>query len=174
MSAISEQPETLNFLSPFNFQFTVRKCPAVNFFVQTVVIPSVESITPDQPNPFTVIRHGGDHIQFEDLVITFKVDERLQNWLEIYTWLEGINFPENWDQHAELKGTPKYMGTGLTSDISILIADSNKVPKFECTFKEAFPTALSGFPLTTNRADLEFVTCQATFKYTNYTMTVLV
>ncbi len=170
MSAISSQPATPNFLSPLNFDFQVKKLPGVNFFAQKVNIPGITLPSPPIVNPNANIPTTGDHITFDELVVTFKLDENLQNWFEIWNWIRGMGFPTDSSEYEYLESKPIYSGEGLYSDIAVLISDSAKNPKFECTFLGAFPIALSSFEMDSTATDVNFVTCQATFIYSNYTM----
>jgi len=102
--------------------------------------------------------------------VTFKVDEKMQNWKEIYTWLMKLGFPEDWDQYASLENEPLWTGTGLKSDISVLILDSSHNPFLECIIKDAFPISLSEFQMGSTDNDVNYITCSSVFKYTNYTI----
>lgn len=174
MSALDTQPETLNFLSPLNFQFSIKKCPGINFFVQKVNIPSFSISSADSFNPFVRLPYAGDHINFDPMTVTFKVDEKLQNYMEIYNWLRELGFPESWDEYKAIKERPTYMGTGLKSDASILICDSSKKPFFECVILNAFPVALSSLQFASDAPDVQFITAEAVFHYTNFKMNDLI
>jgi len=165
---LDTQPLSPNFLSPLNFQFSIKKCPSINFFAQRVNVPSLILNPAMYENPFTVIPHAGDHINFEQLLVTFKVDEKLQNYLEIYNWIRQLGFPEDWNEYKEIKDQPKASGTGIKSDLSILILNSAKNPIFECLIIDAFPIALSQMIFESTAPDVAFITCEATFQYTNF------
>ena len=44
------------------------------------------------PTPFKEIPVQGDHLTFDNLEITFLVDEKLENYRELHQWLVGIDF----------------------------------------------------------------------------------
>jgi hypothetical protein len=136
-------------------------------------IPNLSNPTPIQPNPLTQIPHSGDHISWGELNVDFKVSEDLQNWLEIYNWIRETGFPTESQEYKDIAERPNWVGQGLKSDISILILNSSQVPVFECVLKDAFPISLTGFRLGSTDTDVNFVTCQATFVYTLYTMTAI-
>ena len=46
--------------------------------------------------------------------------------------------------------------------------DSNRVPKHNIIFRDAFPVSLSSIIFDVAQADLQYVTAAATFKYTLY------
>jgi len=170
MSALDGQPDTLNFLSPVNFAFQIKRCPAVNFYVQKVNIPGISLPSPNYDNPYTPIPKAGDIIRFDELRITFKVDEVLQNWFEIYNWIVALGFPEDHEQYKAIQDQARVSQLGIVSDVSVFVLDSAKNPKFECVLKDAFPVSLSEFVMNSDVNDVNFITCQATFKYVNFIM----
>jgi hypothetical protein len=165
---LDTQPLSPNFLSPLNFIFSIKKCPSINFFAQKVNVPAMTLNPAAYENPFVVIPHAGDHIIFDQLVVTFKVDEVLQNYLEIYNWIRQLGFPEDWSEYREIKNQPKASGHGIKSDISIMILDSTKIPKFECLLIDAFPISLSQMVFESTAPDVSFITSEATFVYNNF------
>lgn len=168
MSAIDNTPENKNFLSPLNFKFQIKKAPHINFFIQKVNIPSIRIPEVIAPNPFVRIPFSGEHITYQDLEITFKVDEDLQNYLEIHNWLKSLGKPQNFDQYAEIESKPIYTGEGIVSDISISILSSTKLANYEVVYIDAFPTTLSGVTFNTVDTDVNYLEASASFKYTYY------
>ncbi len=171
MSAIDNTPENKNFLSPLNFRFQIKKAPHVNFFIQQVNIPAITMPNPDPNNPFVRTPIPGEHMNFGDLKISFKVDEDLQNYLEIHNWIRGLGKPENFNQYKELQDKPSYTGDGIYSDISVMILSSTKMPNYEITYVDSFPVSLSDLVFRTTDSDVNYITAEATFKYTYYTIT---
>ena len=163
----------LGFLSPTGFLFSIMKCPTVDFFVQEVNIPGITIGSPQEPNPFTVIPKPGDHVTFEELSIKFKVDSMATNFFEIYNWIRETGFPENYAERKTIESRSKISGQGLQSDISVIILDASKNPLFECTIKDAMPVALGSLQFSTTPVDINYITAQATFRYTNYTLSKL-
>lgn len=171
MSAIDNTPSNRNFLSPLNFKFQIKKAPHVNFFIQKVNIPSI-SIPPPQPNnPFVKTPIPGEHVNFGDLTITFKVDEELKNYLEIYNWLIALGKPENFEQYKTIQDQPLTSGDGIYSDISLMILSSTKMPNYDITFVDAFPVDLSQIVFNTTDNNVNYIEASSTFKYSYYTIT---
>lgn len=166
MSIYNNQPENRNFLSPLNFVFTIIKAPTVNFFAQKTNLPGLSISSTSQPNPFIKVAYSGEHIEFEDLKVTFKVDEDMKNYLEIYNWLKGLGKPEYFGQYKNLESSPSYSGNGIYSDVSLIILNSAKKPCFEVTYRDAFPVSLSGLEFDTTDRDINFLDATAVFKYT--------
>jgi len=165
MSAIDNTPVNKNFLSPLNFNFYIQRAPHLNFFAQSVNLPGVSFINPIQTNPFTNIPQPGDRIHFEDLTVTFNVDEDLQNYLEIHNWIRSLGFPENFQEYAQIKAQQPTSGAGIRSDLTLFISNGIKIPNFEVTFREAFPIAISRLNFQTTDSTIDYITASATFKY---------
>lgn len=168
MSALDNQPENFNFLSPFSFKFQIKKTPYLNFFVQSVNIPGISMPAPEQPNPFVGIPLPGDHLTYDELLIQFKVDEELKNYLELHNWIRALGYPENFNEYKTIANQPKLSGLGIVSDISLLILTSAKNPKFEVVFKDAFPIQLSALIFETTSETVSYIDASATFRYRSY------
>ena len=171
MSAIDNTPENRNFLSPLDFQFSIKKAPNVNFFIQKVNIPSIDLKAANTPNPFVSTPYPGEHLTFGMLNITFKVDEDLQNYLELYNWLNALGKPKNFNQYLSIEQQPSYSGNGIYSDISVVALTSRKIPNYEVLYRDAFPVSLSAVEFNTTAVDVNYITASAKFRYTYFTLT---
>jgi hypothetical protein len=165
------EPTNKNFLSPLGFRFFIQKTPNVNYFVQSVSIPDVNLGDTDLPTPFRRVPVAGDHIEYGDLTITFKVDESMNNYLELFNWITAIGFPDNFDQHKEVD--PKFVATGsgrgVYSDATLVILSSAMNPLHEVVFTDVYPTALTDFAFDSRSQDVEYIEATATFKFKNMT-----
>ena len=169
MSSNPDKVPNKNFLSPVNFTFTIKKCPAVNFFVQKVIgMPSIALKSPIYPNPMVKIPLIGDHIQYEPLEVTFKVDEDLQNYLEIHNWIKALGKPIDFVERKKINEIPIYTGEGEVSDISLTILTSTKMANFEVVYTDCHPTFLSKLEFNTTDNDIKYLTASARFDYTYY------
>jgi len=168
MSAIDNTPSNKNFLSPLNFKFQIKKAPHVNFFIQKVNIPPLLLVAPEIPNPFVKAPIPGDHINYSDLSITFKVDEDLQNYLEIHEWIKALGKPHDFDQYRAIEEKKSWTGDGIYSDITVSILSSTKSPNYEVTYVDAHPVSLSGIEFNTTDGDVNYIEATAVFKYTLY------
>lgn len=168
MSVLDETPQNTNFLSPLHFHFMVKKLPTVEFFVQNVNLPGLSLPPPEPSNPFVKVPYGGDHIQYDDIMINYKVDENLTNYLEIHNWIRGMGFPQAYTEYAELNAQPLYTGNGRFSDISLIIYNSNRIPNYNIIFHDAFPISISSLIFDVTQGDPQYLEASATFKYTYY------
>lgn len=152
-----------NYLSPVSFKVVVDRMPHVEFFTQRVQIPGLSTGAPEQVSPLHNIYRTPDRIVYSELDLSFIVDENMNNYNEILSWLEGMGTPENSNQRLDLEKS-KY---GAVSDISIIIENSNRQQNLKFTFTECFPIALSGIQLDVTGSDVVYPECSATMRYTN-------
>ena len=162
---LMNQPKDVNFLSPLGFRFSLRRAPHINFFCTDVDIPSFDLGTADMPTPFKVIPLPGDRPRFGDLTLTFKVDEKLQNYLEIFNWMVKIGFPDNFDQYASIEKAPVGSGQGVVSDATVTVLNSSMDPTTEFRFENMYPSSLSNIGFTTSNTTGNYITARATFKF---------
>jgi len=90
MAYSNTEPVNKNFLSPLGFKFVIKKTPHINYFIQSVSLPDITLGDTYVPTPFTRIPIAGDHIEYGDLIFTFKVDESMKNYRELYNWITAI------------------------------------------------------------------------------------
>ena len=173
MSAIDKTPTNKNFLSPLNFTFVLKRSPHLNFFVQKINLPSISIPTVDRNTPLLPIPFAAGQIEFEKLQITFKVDEDLQNYLEIHNWIRALGFPESNEQYKAMSLKDKATGEWVKSDLTLIISNGLKQPNYEVSFYEAFPTYVSDLDFETTDTDLEYITATTIFRYAYYTITKL-
>lgn len=167
MSVIENSPSTINFLSPLNFHFYIKRTPNLNFWIQSIDIPDIAGAGVVQPNPFVDIFQTSDHLFYSPLNVTFKVDEKCDNYLEVFNWLRQINFPSDHSERREIEDTENRVNN-LRSELMVLISNSNKIPKIELSFTEAFPVSLSGLKVVTTDSEVNYVTASASFKFTSF------
>ena len=163
MSAIDNQPINQNFLSPLGFKLQINKTPLTNYFIQSVELPSVTLGTADVETPFTRVPFPGTKLTFGNLQFTFKVDEDMKNYMEIYEWLRAVGFPDNFAQYSNIAGAALASGDGIYSDITLVILNSAMNPNIEVTFFDCFPVDLSQLTFDSTSADVQYLTATATF-----------
>jgi hypothetical protein len=156
-----------NFMSPIEFVVVVKRLPNVQFFTQSVNIPSISMQLIDQPNPFKPIPVSGDRAVYGDLSLSFIIDESMNNYIEVHNWIRGLTFPDNFEQHDNLKNS-QY---GLLTDISIIIMNSHKNPNIDVSFRDCFPVNLSEVTLDTTQNDVVYPQATVTFTFKDFTIT---
>jgi len=166
------QPKNINFLSASGFHFTILELPHVDYFCQSCNIPGLNLGVAEEYTPFAKIPWQGDLV-FEDLMISFKVDEDLKNYLEVWNWIVGLGFPYEHKQYRDLLNSNQKIrpGIGDTKKTGSLLIYTNKNNfHHEITYYDLFPVNLSGLSFQTTDNDVNYLTATATFKYTIYTI----
>lgn len=172
MSAIDRLPQNKNFLSPLGFKFTIFKTPNVNYFVQAATIPSLSLGRIEQGTPFSRIKFPGDKLDYADLNITFRVDEELRNYYELYNWMTQLGKPESYEQYRAI-ATNTNAGEGTQSDATLIILSSTKTPILEVNYYNVYPISLSELNFNTQINDVDYIDCIATFAYDRFTIKYL-
>lgn len=170
MTAIDRTPDNLNLLSQLNFRFLLKRAPHVEFFIQKVNIPSISLKEVEVPNQFVKVPYPGDHIDYSNLDVTFKVDEDLNNYLEIHNWIRALGKPTEFTEYKEIAKNASYTGMGVVSDIAITVMSNIKNYNYEINFIDAFPVNLSGIEFRTTDSDIKYIEATATFKYSYYNL----
>jgi len=189
-TAIDRQPTKFDYASPTQFKFQLTKLPKVEYFTTACNIPGISLSTALQPTPLKDIPLPGDTVEFNDLEITFLVDENLENYREIHGWMYGIGFPKDRKQYGALvsankdrfpttgkdsqthdAGKVKYgaMPIGpIFSDATLNVLTSKNTANIEVRFSDVFPTALSGLNFDQQADDVNYLSATVTFKYKIY------
>lgn len=155
---LNTQPDSLNAGRNNRFALQFTKIPNVTYFVQSVTLPGVNLGIVEQNNYFVPIpRDGG--VKFEDLSLTFKLDEKLKGYRELIGWMRNCSNVEDFTE---------YDRSLIYSDATLIIQDSNLSGVVKATFKNVIPENLSGidFEFTQDRATE--LTANATFKFMTY------
>ena len=172
------QLENRNYLSPTGFYFTVVKAPKVGFFGTQINVPTINLPEATQPTYLKDIPRAGDKMSFEDLTLTFMVDEDLVNFMEIQNWMRGLGYPESlqeiyrWqNKSTEVDYPNSYRdegGLNLFSDGTLLIYNSQQTPHMKVTFKDLWPSNLTLLQFDSQLTTEQFLRASVTFKYTIY------
>ena len=174
--ALNTQPDNVNMLSPLGFNFSINKMPHVNYFTQSVNIPSVQLGDVEVPNPFVALPSIGDHLRFGELQLSFKVDEDLKNYIELFNWITELGFPESYDQSKFIydkgndtpgKGSlPSAIGEGPKSDATLTILNSVMNPNLQVMFEDCYPLSLSDVQFTSTQGSVDYLECVCSFRFT--------
>lgn len=168
MSVLDREPTSMNFLSPLGFRFNIKRSPDINYFVQAVSLPSMTLGQSFMPTPFVKLNVPGDHLDFGTIGVTFKVDEKMANYTDIYNWMMALGFPDSFDQYAALAGNKPESGKGLVSDATLIVMTSAMNPMKQIVFRDIFPIDLSPISFDARQADVNYIEATATFSIQKY------
>jgi len=189
-NANSRQPTKLDYASPTQFRFSIIKLPKVEYFATAANIPGITLGQANQPTPLKDIPIPGDKLEYDNLNITFLVDENLENYREIHGWLTGLGFPKDNEQFRNLQnagsdrfpttkntGLNKELGQirkavqddgGLYSDATLFVLTSKNNANLEVRFRDLYPVSLSGLDYNQQETDIQYLTANVTFAYKIY------
>ena len=184
-SPIARQPDQLDYASPTQFRFGIKQLPKVEFFTINANLPGIEGASIDFANPFNNIPVMGDKLTYNDLTITFIVDEYLENYQSLHNWLTGYGFPSDraeFRTHRDVtSNTPAGGSTppvdlvtkatpdkAMYSDAFLMILSNKNNPILNVNFQNVFPTSLGDLRYSQGITDVEYMTVDATFMYQIY------
>ena len=163
-------PSNMNPLSPNGYQFGVQRLPNLTYFCQEVNLPDVSLGVAEIATPFVVYPIPGEQVEFGVLNVQFLVDSEMNNYKAIFDWLQGLGFPESYDQYiaqtkAELTVSEN---ASAISDATLTILGSNSRPIRNIRFVDCMPVALSSMTFTSTAQDVQYLVGNATFRYSYY------
>ena len=189
-NSFTRQPTKLDYAEPTKFKFSIIKLPKVEYFCTAANVPSVTLGQASQPTPLKDVPIPGDKLDYDNLNITFLVDENLENYREIHGWMYGIGFPKARTQFAALvdankdrfpttgrdslatdPGKVKYGAKPLGpifSDATLNVLTSKNNANIEVRFSDVFPISLSGLAYNQQATDTDYLTATVTFNYKLY------
>ena len=163
-----------NFLSPAGFKFKLDRTPNIEYFCQSANIPSLTMGASNFETPFVRMPVPGDKLIFSELMITFRVDEDMKNYIELYDWLIALGFPESFDQfNLSTNRTTGALNTTVVSDASLVVMTNTMNPNYEISFRDIYPYSLSELRFDTMTSDIDYIECSATFFYKDFKITKL-
>ena len=164
-------------LNKNNFRLLIEKVPTVEYYVQSVNIPSLSFVEVSVPTRIGVNAFfPGDKVEFGNLSVSFIVDEDVSNYKEIYDWMDSIIPISDSVDFSTLTGTER-TNLGQLADINddlqqysqiTLVTNTNKnIPNRYFKFYDAFPISLSGIDLQSG-SDAEPAICTVEFRFTHF------
>ena len=184
----TREPTVLDYASPVQFRFKCSKLPTVEFFCQSANIPGISIGSASMPTGLKDIPIPGEKVSYQDLAISFLVDENLNNYKEIHDWIIALGFPQNHTQFADLQaaGADRYPGTtsgaivpetniavplaegGTYSDATLTVLNSKNIAVTEIRFNNIFPTSLGSLSYDVQASDVNYLQASVDFSYMYY------
>ena len=189
-SPLARQPDKLDYASPTQFKFGIHQLPKVEFFTLSANVPGISAGVATQPTPFKDIPIVGDKLTYENLSITFQVDEYLENYVSLHNWMKGIGFPTARQEFSTYRdvtsNTPASGKTqpvdlvgkaipdkALYSDAYLMVLSNKNNPIVEVNFQNVFPVSLGALEFTQSVTDIQYITATAEFAYQIYEINTL-
>lgn len=164
-NALSRQPNNINFLSPHGHRFVLFATPSTNYFITGFRTPQIQAGTANIATPFKTINFPGTSINYSSFELTFKVDEDMSNYLELFNWLRGETITEEFQSYIDVN---KKISQGKipVSDASFIIMSNEMKPNIEMKFTDVYPTFLSNLDFYSNSNDLTYISASVQFEFT--------
>ena len=186
-SPLSRQPDKLDYLSPTQFKFNIHQLPKVEFFCTAANVPAISLGEAVFPTPYKEIPVMGDTLTYDNLSISFIVDENLENYIEMHDWLTAIGFPKNRNQFSTFRSStastpiatqgtsddigdvqPATSARGMFGDAILTVLTNKNNPVVEVRFQDIYPVALGALDFTQTSTDVEYISVTADFSYKIY------
>ncbi len=172
MSIIDNLPENYNTLSPISFRFDINRLPNVSYFCQSATLPGLTMAEAERPTPFITHYVPGDKLEIDQLSLTFLVDENMANYIEVFTWMRGLGFPEEYETYRKLaRETPETTRpsvenseTAVLSDASLFILTNSMNVNKNITFYDIFPTSLGALTFDSASGEITPILAEVTFR----------
>ena len=184
----TRQPSIMDYASPVQFRFKCSKLPKVEFFCQSANIPGIGLCEAEVDTPLKTMPFPGDKVTYQDLAISFLVDENLENYKEIHDWIIGLGAPQNHTQFSDFRGlsSDRFPGTsssnaitgqatadplpegGMYSDATLTVLNSKNIAVTEIRFHNIFPTSLGALSYNVQASDVNYLQTNVDFSYMYY------
>lgn len=146
----------INLLSPTGFKLVFAKpeLQGIEFYLQSVDLPTVSVGEANYATPRLNIMFGGDKLMFDPFTANILCDEKMENFAAIYKWLNDTIHNPN---HKE-----------LVTDASLITLTSANNQSRVIEFKGCYPNAMSGIAFDAGASDIQYASFTVTFRYDYY------
>jgi len=160
-----------------NFRLVIDKVPTVEYYVRTVNIPGVQfGETVQSAGVGLDAFFPGDKASFDTLEVGFLVDEDLENFTEIYNWIDSIvplSDPALYGTYTETAVSSTNVlqsqanDLNQYSDITLVVNTNKNIPNRYIRFHDCFPVALGSIDFESG-ADSEPALVNVSFRFSYY------
>ena len=171
-------PASTSTLNPSGFFFSIQKFPEISYFIQEAPLPGISLGQALQVSSVHDIKTPGETLEYQDITISFLVDEYMDNYKAIHDWMVGLGFPEQHKQFRDFmsdsRNAAAYKGSDASrsvSDCFLTIMNNDNVASHRFSFVDAFPTELSGLTFQSTASDVQYLVATVTLAYSYYTIT---
>lgn len=137
------------------FRMVFNKAPNTSYFCQNFIMPGLTVSETVVPRPQEDAYFPGDKLIYEPLTVTMLVAENMENFVEIYEWLQ--------------RSVKENNTRDIFDDIIVYILSSKNNINREVTFKNAFPTNIGSISFNVQDTDITYAQVDVTFRYDYYT-----
>jgi len=166
MATKSKLTTNMNYLQPTGYKVTIDRkfYPNLEFFCQTFQHPGMSQNALEVPIPrLGSLPFEGEKLSFGELILTIIVDEALESYSELYSWMEDL---------VENKHVPTIDRTATksssSSDISVGILNSHNNVSKTLRYINCVPTLLGDLNFESIAGGESFLTFPASFRFSYF------
>lgn len=153
-----------NFLQPTGFKFIInrRNYSNLEYFAQSVTHPGSTVNPLELPTTrIASVALAGDKITYSQLSLEVILDEDMESYKEMQSWLERtVN-----DGHID-ESTDGNVAT--YSDITLIIMTSHNNKNVQIRYKDCVPVDIGSIQMASNVNDVAFTTFQVSFRFSSF------
>ena len=90
MTALTRTPQNTNYLQPTKFVLSFDRIGDVQYFCQSVNLPGMSIGQAPINYPSIDVYAPGNKISYNNLSMTFTVNETMDSWKDIHNWFRSI------------------------------------------------------------------------------------
>lgn len=156
-----------NYLQPSGFKVIIgrRDYPNLEYFAQSVVHPGASVNPLELPGKrVTSLPMAGDKITYGELSIEIILDEDMQSYKEMQSWLERIVNDGQVTEQQSL--TTDKVPTYADITLSILTSHNNESTRIR--YHDCVPTNIGSIQLSSNVSDVAYITYVCGFRFSTF------
>lgn len=155
-----------NYLQPTSFKLVIdrKNYPNLEFFCQNFVHPGMLMNAPEVPfRNIAGVPFAGSKLTFNELSANILLDEDMKAYDEMFAWMRRIF------STADVKPLDRTTSSAPTfADITLSILSSHNNQTKQVKYNECVPTSLGDIQFESTASGTEFITFNATFRFTYF------
>ena len=163
--SMADLTTNINYLQPTSFKLVLdrKNYPNLEFFCQSITHPGMLITAVEVPfRKVAGVPMPGDTLTFNELSANIILDEDMQGYTEMYSWLRRII-------DTDMKSFDRF-ATDVSpfADITLHILSSHNNTTKQVQYKDCVPTALGDIQFESTSTGDSFITFSASFRFTYF------
>jgi hypothetical protein len=171
MNVLNRTPQNTNYLQPTKFLVTFDRIPNTTYFCQSVNLPGISIGQAPINYPALDVYAPGNKITYNNLTMSFTVNENMDSWKDIHNWFRSIAAPSGMEERNRLsaiQNAGKPVVKPWYSDGVLTILNNLNNPVVRVQFTNMFPVSLSDIQFDTKMSADDIITSDVTFVYEQF------
>lgn len=163
---MAELTTNINLLQPSGFKVTIdrKNYPNLEFFAQSVALPSVAGDSPETAYRGMRLPEVPSMVTFGELTMNLLVDEDMNAYTESLDWLFRITNDPNVSAYQAVQNDD----LPHRCDITLSILSSHNNVNKKVLYRDAFPYDVGELQLETTNGEQTYITVPVSFKYSRF------